>query len=82
MKKISVFSALIIIVSIILCMLVPAGAMAADRIMQAEYEMLLNRIGVSAKYDENAFITRGDFTALAVQTLGVEPFGGENSFKL
>ena len=32
---------------------------------------LLNRLGISAVYNENALITRGDFTALAVQSLGI-----------
>ena len=35
-----------------------------------ERTLLLNRIGISAEYDEKAFITRGDFTVLALQAMG------------
>lgn len=45
-----------------------------------ERTLLLNRIGISAEYDEKAFITRGDFTVLALQAMGVEPIDGAAVF--
>lgn len=41
---------------------------------------LLNRIGISAVYDENALITRGDFTVLAVQALCIDTLAEEMVF--
>lgn len=42
--------------------------------------LLLNRIGISAVYDENAYITRGDFTVLAVQAMDAGIIDSENIF--
>lgn len=44
-------------------------------------ELLLNRIGISTVYDEDAYITRGDFTVLAIQATGCALIDGETSFK-
>lgn len=52
----------------------------AENTTVSGYELLLNRIGISAEYDENAYITRGDFTVMAVQAFKAEPYNGEVFF--
>lgn len=44
-------------------------------------ELLLNRLGVNVVYDEEAYMTRGDFTVLAVQAMDYTLIEGKNPFK-
>ncbi len=80
-RKISSRIIAILVVLMISLAIVPGVSMASSETKNISgYELLLNRIGISAEYDENAYITRGDFAVLAVQAFKAEPNYGEFFF--
>lgn len=80
-RKISSRIIAILVVLMISLAIVPGVSMASSETKNISgYELLLNRIGISAEYDENAYITRGDFAVLAVQAFKAEPNYGESFF--
>lgn len=54
------------------------GAKAEDD--SFDYATFLNRMGISVVWDEENYMTRGDFVALAVQALGIDAATGESFF--
>lgn len=80
-RKISSKVIALVVMMIISIALIPGGSTAYAKTESVSgYELLLNRIGISAEYDENAYITRGDFAVLAVQAFKAEPYYGEACF--
>jgi len=71
---------LIVIMTLSLAVMPGTGVIYSKAEGVSGYELLLNRIGISAEYDEDAYITRGDFTVLVVQASKAEPYDGETFF--
>ncbi len=79
-KVLSKIIVLIVIMMITLTIVPGAGVIYSKAESVSGYELLLNRIGISAEYDEDSYITRGDFAVLAVQALKAEPYDGGTFF--
>ena len=79
-KNSSRIIALIVMITIAITIVTGVGSVHAETKTVSGYELLLNRIGISAEYDESAYITRGDFAVMAVQAFKAEPYHGETFF--
>ncbi len=72
--------ALVVMITMSFTLVVNVNTTYAETKKVSGYELLLNRIGISAVYDENSYITRGDFAVLAVQAAKVEAYEGDTFF--
>lgn len=67
----------VLLIVMLLCFSV--NAVATDE-GKFDYSLFLNRMGISTVWDENNYITRGDFVSLAVQALDINASTSESFF--
>lgn len=72
--------ALCITICMLSSLIVIPSAIAAAADNRIEYDVLLQRLGISAVKDDVNLITRGDFTVLCVQALNITALTGESYF--
>lgn len=79
-KFISKLFSLTCIMTLLVTFLVCPVASSSETTEPFDYALFLNRMGISAIWDEDSFITRGDFTVLAVQTLNIGTLTNDRYF--